>query len=100
MCDSTAKPRERLEASRLLADRGWGKAPDYVPEPQPDQVSISENPVYRTPTRERLRELIRVGIEAELPGVDETIKDGVMRVFDVLAPAAVPPKAPTGATAP
>jgi hypothetical protein len=25
--DETRRDRDRLEASRLLADRGWGKAP-------------------------------------------------------------------------
>jgi Family of unknown function (DUF5681) len=28
--DETRRDRDRLEASRLLADRGWGKAPAYV----------------------------------------------------------------------
>lgn len=100
MHDPTDKPRDRLEASRLLADRGWGKAPEFVPEPQPDESSVSEDPVFRTPTRERMRELIRLGIEMELPGVDQTITEGVMRVFDVLLPAAPSSKVSAGVTAP
>jgi hypothetical protein len=28
--DETRRDRDRLEASRLLADRGWGKAPTYA----------------------------------------------------------------------
>jgi hypothetical protein len=29
--DETRRDRDRLEASKLLADRGWGKAPAYEP---------------------------------------------------------------------
>jgi hypothetical protein len=29
-CDETRRDSDRLEASRLLADRGWGKAPAYA----------------------------------------------------------------------
>jgi hypothetical protein len=29
--DPMRRDRDRLEASRLLADRGWGKAPAYEP---------------------------------------------------------------------
>jgi hypothetical protein len=29
--DETRRDRDRLEASRLLADRGWGKAPTFEP---------------------------------------------------------------------
>ena len=31
MSDSNAKTTDRIEASRLLADRGWGKAPTHEP---------------------------------------------------------------------
>ena len=30
--DETRRDRDRLEASRLLADRGWGKAAAYEPQ--------------------------------------------------------------------
>jgi hypothetical protein len=30
MQDETLRDSDRLEASRLLADRGWGKAPTYA----------------------------------------------------------------------
>jgi len=29
--DETRRDSDRLEASKLLADRGWGKAPAYLP---------------------------------------------------------------------
>ena len=29
--DETRRDRDRLEASKLLADRGWGKAPTFEP---------------------------------------------------------------------
>jgi hypothetical protein len=29
--DETRRDHDRLEASKLLADRGWGKAPAYEP---------------------------------------------------------------------
>jgi len=29
--DETRRDSDRLEASKLLADRGWGKAPAYMP---------------------------------------------------------------------
>lgn len=32
MQDETRRDRDRLEASKLLADRGWGKAAVYEPQ--------------------------------------------------------------------
>jgi hypothetical protein len=31
-CDETRRDRDRLEASKLLADRGWGKAVLFAPQ--------------------------------------------------------------------
>jgi hypothetical protein len=42
MVDESAKMSERLEASRLLADRGWGKAADFKPIEDEDPLGLSE----------------------------------------------------------
>ena len=36
--DETRRDSDRLEASRLLADRGWGKAPTYAAIEDPDPL--------------------------------------------------------------
>jgi Family of unknown function (DUF5681) len=38
--DETRRDRDRLEATKLLADRGWGKAAAY--EPQEDPFDLEE----------------------------------------------------------
>lgn len=40
MEDETRRDRDRLEASKLLADRGWGKVAVY--EPQEDPFDLEE----------------------------------------------------------
>ena len=47
MNDAGAKPSERIEASKLLADRGWGKAVDV-------RMQDEEDPLGLTDARERL----------------------------------------------
>jgi hypothetical protein len=64
MLDESAKLRDRLEASRLLADRGWGKAPllgvgtEARPEDAPRQVVVE-----RPRTRQRMIELLELARE-------------------------------------
>ena len=38
--DETRRDRDRLEASRLLADRGWGKAPTYAAIEEADRSTL------------------------------------------------------------
>jgi hypothetical protein len=41
--DETRRDRDRLEASKLLADRGWGKAPNFEPlEGDPLDLAVLE----------------------------------------------------------
>ena len=40
--DETRRDRDRLEASRLLADRGWGKAPAYVPIDEDNPLGLED----------------------------------------------------------
>ena len=40
-CDETRRDRDRLEASRLLADRGWGKAPTFAAIEEPDPLDLA-----------------------------------------------------------
>jgi hypothetical protein len=39
--DEGARTADRLEASRLLADRGWGKAPAFAPVEDKDPLDLS-----------------------------------------------------------
>ena len=41
MQDETRRDRDRLEASRLLADRGWGKAPAYAAIEEADSLDLA-----------------------------------------------------------
>ena len=40
MQDETRRDSDRLEASRLLADRGWGKAPTYAAIEEADPLDL------------------------------------------------------------
>jgi hypothetical protein len=40
--DETRRDSDRLEASRLLADRGWGKAPAYVPIDEDNPLGLED----------------------------------------------------------
>jgi hypothetical protein len=39
--DETRRDRDRLEASRLLADRGWGKAPTFAAIEEDDPLDLA-----------------------------------------------------------
>jgi hypothetical protein len=39
--DETRRDRDRLEASRLLADRGWGKAPTHAAIEEADPLDLA-----------------------------------------------------------
>jgi hypothetical protein len=41
MQDETRRDSDRLEASRLLADRGWGKAPAYAAIEEEDPLDLA-----------------------------------------------------------
>jgi hypothetical protein len=41
MQDETRRDSDRLEASRLLADRGWGKAPTYAAIEEDDPLDLA-----------------------------------------------------------
>jgi hypothetical protein len=41
MQDETRRDSDRLEASRLLADRGWGKAPTYAAIEEEDPLDLA-----------------------------------------------------------
>jgi hypothetical protein len=63
MDDSTARLADRLEASRLLADRGWGKP---VPSDRFDAdapVVGLEHQIYRPVDPERALALARLMVE-------------------------------------
>jgi hypothetical protein len=57
MDNPDAKMSERLEASRLLADRGWGRSVDFKPVEEEDPLGLEE-------ARERL--LAKLAPVAEL----------------------------------
>jgi hypothetical protein len=42
MQDETRRDSDRLEASRLLADRGWGKAPTYAAIEEADPLDLAD----------------------------------------------------------
>jgi hypothetical protein len=64
MNDPTARTSDRLEASKLLAERGWGKPtlPVAAVEPTPDDDAHSKE-VLRWPSPERMLELARIARE-------------------------------------
>jgi hypothetical protein len=41
MQDETRRDSDRLEASRLLADRGWGKAPTFAAIEEEDSLDLA-----------------------------------------------------------
>ena len=42
MHDDNARMADRLEASRLLAERGWGKAAAFIPIEHDDPLGLSD----------------------------------------------------------
>jgi hypothetical protein len=66
MNDEKARTADRLEASRLLADRGWGKPSS---EPLPDPQEQQPPQIFRPLTPERALEL--ACLTKELMAADE-----------------------------
>jgi hypothetical protein len=64
MEDETRRDSDRLEASRLLADRGWGKAPTYAAIEEEDQLDLAN--------LERAAEEFRAKILQLAPDTDST----------------------------
>jgi hypothetical protein len=56
--DASQKTSDRLEASRLLADRGWGKSVDFKPIEEDDPFGLEE-------AREKL--MGRLAVVAPMP---------------------------------
>jgi hypothetical protein len=64
MNDQAAKVSDRLEASRLLAERGFGKTPMEIFEPvDGDERDERSTEVERWPNDERLLELARLAAQ-------------------------------------
>ena len=56
MQDETRRDSDRLEASRLLADRGWGKAAAYEPQ-EGDPLDLASMERAAEEFRARVRRL-------------------------------------------
>jgi hypothetical protein len=67
MDDETKPLKARLDASRLLAERAFGKATNAEPEVVVVQAPADE--VYRLPTRERAIELAQIARELDDAGL-------------------------------
>lgn len=55
--DETRRDRDRLEASRLLADRGWGKAPTYAAIEEADPLDLANLEAAAEDFRQRVLRL-------------------------------------------
>jgi hypothetical protein len=75
MNDDTARMPDRIEASKLLADRAFGKAPAVVHVESDDEHRVPELEVERRPTKERMIELARLAIRYELPLAEQPVID-------------------------
>jgi len=56
--DETRRDRDRLEASRLLADRGWGKAPTYAVIEEADPLDLANLEQAAEDFRQRILALV------------------------------------------
>jgi L-rhamnose isomerase len=56
--DETRRDRDRLEASRLLADRGWGKAPTYAAIEEADPLDLANLEAAAEDFRARILALV------------------------------------------
>jgi hypothetical protein len=75
MDDDTASTRDRLEASRLVADRGWGRVTAQTPlDALPPDLARPE--VDRRPTRERMLALLDLARELEVPDEADAQRNG------------------------
>jgi hypothetical protein len=75
MDDDTASTRDRLEASRLLADRGWGKVTAQAPL-DVLQAEAAPPEVDRRPTRERMLALLDLARELEVRDEADARRNG------------------------
>jgi hypothetical protein len=67
MHDETARAADRLEASRLLAERGWGKATLPIAAVEPPNEKDHSNDADRWPSPERMLDLARIAREMGEP---------------------------------
>lgn len=58
MQDETRRDSDRLEASRLLADRGWGKAPTYAAIEEADPLDLANLEAAAEEFRARILALV------------------------------------------
>ena len=61
--DPAADLKLRLDASRMLADRGWGRAPADAVGSEVDDSEVRRHEIYRKPDPKRLLELARLTVE-------------------------------------
>jgi hypothetical protein len=59
MQDETRRDSDRLEASRLLADRGWGKAPTFAAIEEEDPLDLEDLQEAAEDFRRRVLRLAR-----------------------------------------
>lgn len=60
-------PLDRLEASKLLADRGWGKAPAFEPL-EGDPLDLADAEAAAEEFRARILRLAEAGEQADSEG--------------------------------
>jgi hypothetical protein len=75
MDDEDASTRDRPEASRLLADRGWGKVTVQAPL-DALQGEAAQPEVDRRPTRERMLALLDLARDLEVPDEADARRNG------------------------
>jgi hypothetical protein len=56
--DETRRDHDRLEASRLLADRGWGKAPAYAAIEEDNPLGLEDVEAAAEEFRRRIMRLV------------------------------------------
>ena len=59
--DETQRSSDRPEASRLLADRGWGKAPTYAAIEEEDPLDIANLEAAAEEFRANILRLVEAG---------------------------------------
>jgi hypothetical protein len=65
--DETRRDSDRLEASRLLADRGWGKAPAYAPIEEDNPLGLEDVEAAEEEFRRMVLRLARTNRRARRP---------------------------------
>jgi hypothetical protein len=63
--DETRRDHDRLEASKLLADRGWGKAPTYAAIEEEDPLDLAN---LKRAAEEFRAKVLRLASDAESDG--------------------------------